>query len=348
MAPFLYRFYCLALPSLNNEPLGRMPRSLYGYVVKVSAGQQGRLALLTLMILPLASVPLELQRRIIDHAVFGANVGLLFLCGGLYLGVLILQGSLKFARDVYLNRIGEGVARLLRRRFTEDERPDAVEEGTKQAILSSESEKVGGFVAESISLPMLQIGTMLSIAVYMLVIEPLIAAVAIAFLIPSIVVAAFVQPALNGLSQTKIMAVRELSENALQENHKPGGDEAASDGFIERIYQLRLRFANIKHATKSFNNFVNYLGLLCILLTGGWLTIHGRTEIGVIVSFMSGYERMTGPARDLLNFYRRLSMMRVQYALVSEAADQTVIGPHEVVRTAPGLPEALTPEKVER
>ena len=262
-----------------------------------------------------------MQRRIVDHAVTGADVGLLFLFGGLYLGVLLLQGSLKFVRDTYLNRIAEGVARLLRKRFVHGERPDAIEEGTKQSILSSESERVGGFVAESISLPMLQIGTMLSIASYMLAVEPLIAAVAIAFLIPSVIVVALAQPVLNGLSETKISAVRELGENVLQDSRKPGGDNAAPDGLIERIYQLRLRFGNIKNATKSLNSFVNYLGLLCILLVGGWEAIQGRTEIGVIVSFMSGYERMTGPARDLLSFYRRLSMMHVQYALVSEAAD---------------------------
>jgi hypothetical protein len=34
---------------------------------------------------------------------------------------------------------------------------------------------------------------------------------------------------------------------------------------------------------------------------------------------MSGYDRMTSPVRDLLNFYRRLSMMRVQYRLVADA-----------------------------
>jgi hypothetical protein len=30
---------------------------------------------------------------------------------------------------------------------------------------------------------------------------------------------------------------------------------------------------------------------------------------------------MTEPARELLNFYRRLSMMRVQYGLVRDAAN---------------------------
>ena len=59
--------------------------------------------------------------------------------------------------------------------------------------------------------------------------------------------------------------------------------------------------------------------LLSILLVGGWLAIRDRTEIGIIVAFMSRYERMTSPVRDLLNFYRHLSMMRVHYRLVADA-----------------------------
>ena len=42
------------------------------------------------------------------------------------------------------------------------------------------------------------------------------------------------------------------------------------------------------------------------------------TDIGTIVVFVSGYERLMGPARDLLNLYRQYSQMRVQYRLVAE------------------------------
>lgn len=36
------------------------------------------------------------------------------------------------------------------------------------------------------------------------------------------------------------------------------------------------------------------------------------------MAFVSGYERLMGPARDLLNLYRQYSQMRVQYRLVAE------------------------------
>jgi ABC-type bacteriocin/lantibiotic exporter with double-glycine peptidase domain len=305
---------------VRDAPGGPMPSSLYAYVLKVSRQQQVRLGLLTLVVFPLSLAPLELQRRIINYAVAHAAVEMLLALGGLYLAVLLLQGGLKFLRDAYLNRIAEGVTRLLRRKLVRRGPLEAaIEEGTKQAILSAESEKVGGFVAESISLPMLQAGTVFSIAAYMLAVEPLVAMVAIVFLVPSLLVVGLVQPILNRLSRSKITVVRSLGESVLQGDRDDASKAAASDTLIDRIYDLRLRFANLKVATKSVNQLVTGLGLLSILLVGGWLAIQGKTEIGIIVAFMSGYERMTNPVRDLLNFYRRLSMMGVQYRLVADA-----------------------------
>jgi ABC-type bacteriocin/lantibiotic exporter with double-glycine peptidase domain len=316
----LLRLYSWALPSVRDWPGGPMPSSLFAYVLKVSRQQQVRLGLLTLAVFPLSLAPLELQRRIANYAVAHAAVEMLLALGALYLAVLLLQSGLKFLRDAYLHRIAEGVTRLLRRKLVRRQPLDAaIEEGTKQAIISAESEKVGGFVAESISLPMLQAGTVLSIAVYMLAVEPLVAAVAIVFLVPSLVVVGWVQPILNRLSRSKITVVRSLGESVLQGDRDDPSRAAGSDALIDRIYDLRLRFANLKVATKSVNQLVTGLGLLSILLVGGWLAIQGRTEIGIIVAFMSGYERMTNPVRDLLNFYRRLSMMRVQYRLVADA-----------------------------
>ncbi|MFO1157946.1 MAG: hypothetical protein U1E60_03820 [Reyranellaceae bacterium] len=143
---------------------------------------------------------------------------------------------------------------------------------------------------------------------------------AIVFLVPSVVVVGLAQPVLNRLSRSKITIVRALSDAVLSDGrHVPAGNPYA---LIGRIYDLRLHFARLKIATKSFNQLITGLGLLGILVVGGWLAIQGRTEIGIIVAFMSGYERMTGPVRDLLSFYRRQSMMRVQYRLVADAFTQ--------------------------
>ena len=326
LAATLFRLGRWALPSVGDSPPAAMAPSLYGFVLQVSRRQQVWLGLLTLALLPLSLVPLELQRRIVNDAVAHAELERLLSYGVLYLAVLLLQGGLKFLRDLYLHGVAEGVTRLLRLGIVgrgPDAGPDArsntgIDDGTRQAILSAESEKVGGFVAESIALPLLQAGTVATITAYMLAMEPLVALVAIVFLAPSVTVVALSQPVLNRLSRSKITVVRALGQAVLARPGE-GAPAATPTALVGRIYDLRLRFASLKIATKSFNNLVNGLGLLSILLVGGWMAIEDRTEIGIIVAFMSGYERMTGPVRDLLNFYRRQSMMRVQYRLVADA-----------------------------
>ena len=301
------------MPAVSGKPLRRMPKLLYGYVVKASLPQQIPLCILTVMVFPLTLAPLELQRRIVDGAIEGGDVRLLAILGAIYLGAVVLMGLLKYIRNIYTEWVSEGVIRRLRHRIAGADGVDA-DDGTRQAILAAEAENVGGFVAEAIAFPLLQIGIIVSVIGYMLFVEPLMAIVAIVFLIPPTIVVAVSQPFLDKLSGRKIEAVRGLGEAALEKE----GDDIRH--LIGRIYVLRLRFARIKHAMKSINNLLAHLGPLSILLVGGWLAINGETEIGTIVAFISGYERMNGPARDMLNFYRRLSMMRVQYKLVYEAS----------------------------
>ena len=319
--------YCTALPSVRDRPLQTMPKTLYAYVWRVSGRQQVPLCLLTLLVFPLTLVPLELQRRIVNGAVGGEDMSLLFLLGAVYLAVIIGRAVLKYVRNIYLERVSAGITRILRMRIAHSKSYGTMpDEGTKQAIISSEAEKVGGFVAEAIAFPFLNAGIVLSVAGYMIVVEPIIATVAIAFLVPSVIVVAVSQPVLNRISEKMITVARELGQCVISEGRDEAGPDPDPDGFIDRIYQLRLRFAATKHLAKAISNLINHMGPLSVLVVGGWLVIQGQTEVGTIVAFMSGHERMTEPAGDLLNFYRRLAMMRVQYRLIYSSAQSSEAG----------------------
>jgi len=305
-----------------------MPEGLYSYVVSVSWRQQIPLCLLTFLVFPLTLAPLELQRRIVNEAIGGTDLDLLLWLGALYLAVALGQGGLKFVRNVYLERVGQGVTRRLRRRIVANETFGAeMAEGTKQSMIVAEAEDVGGFVAESLAFPLLQAGIVLSIAGYMLVVDPLVAVVALGFFGPSVILVAIVQPRLNRLTGDKTKTQRGLGEAVLEADLGHGGAasddqrHAGIDRLIERLYGLKIRIAGLKYGVKVVNNLLGHLGPLSVLVVGGYLVIQGQTTLGTIVAFISGYDKMSDPARELLNFYRRLSMMRVQYGLVREAAN---------------------------
>jgi ABC-type bacteriocin/lantibiotic exporter with double-glycine peptidase domain len=146
--------------------------------------------------------------------------------------------------------------------------------------------------------------------------------VALGFLVPSVILVGVVQPRLNRLTGKKTRAQRKLGE-AVLENRSPDGEAAGTtvDRLIERMYGLKIRIAGLKYGVKFVTNLLGHLGPLSVLVVGGWLVIEGQTTLGTVVAFISGYDKMTDPARELLNFYRRLSMMQVQYGLVRQAAD---------------------------
>jgi ABC-type bacteriocin/lantibiotic exporter with double-glycine peptidase domain len=261
-----------------------------------------------------------LQRRIIDDAIENGLTDLLWQLGGLYLAVLLLHGGIKYARNIYQNRVAEGVIRLLRRRVIHhDDMGGEADSGTRQSIIAAEAEKVGAFVGEAVSFPLLQIGVVVSIAGYMLIVEPIVALVAIAFFVPSLIIVPIIQNIVNELAEERTTKTRALGENVLDTEAE---NTDASEELVETIYGLRIRIFYYKYFMKFLNNLIGHLGPLSILMVGGWLVIQGESQIGTIVAFISGYERMINPARDLLNFYRRLSGMRVQYRLVREAASE--------------------------
>jgi ABC-type bacteriocin/lantibiotic exporter with double-glycine peptidase domain len=54
-----------------------------------------------------------------------------------------------------------------------------------------------------------------------------------------------------------------------------------------------------------------------VLAVGGYLVIQGGTSFGVIVAFISGFDRLADPARQLINFYRVMEQTKVRHAMIA-------------------------------
>ena len=63
-------------------------------------------------------------------------------------------------------------------------------------------------------------------------------------------------------------------------------------------------------------NFMYHLGVIGILSVGSWLLLQGKTELGTIVAFISGLNRMNDPWGDLVDFFRGLSNAGVRFRLI--------------------------------
>jgi len=321
---------------LSNSSVRSMPSSVYHYIFRYSKWQQVVVICLTLGLLPLAPVPLELQRRMLDNAVANGDVGLLIQLAGLYLLALFAASGLKLAMKVQRELISARIVHALRRSVyyqiytvtppsllkASQEGDDVVDEGTVVSMLSSETEKLGGFAGAAISGPLLQIGTLFVVLGYMFYIEPLVAAIALALYSPQFIVVPIFQARLNRLAGEKAITVRSLG-NFIVDNAEPDLlNRPPPAGFIsltDQILQLRTRFLMTKNIMKTLNNLLISLGPFGVIAWGGYLVIQGQAEVGVILAFVSGLERLGGPIRELVASYGSITDARMRYRILLES-----------------------------
>ena len=313
-----------------------MSPSVYRYIFRYSKWQQVVVICLTLGLLPLAPVPLELQRRLLDDAVANGNVDLLIKLALFYLLALFAAAGLKFAMRVQRELISARIVHALRRSVyyhiytvtppsllkASQSGDDVVDEGTVVSMLSSETEKLGGFAGAAISGPLLQIGTLCVVLGYMFYIEPLVAAIALALYSPQFIIVPIFQARMNRLAGEKAITVRALG-NYIVDNAEPDLlNRPPPKGFTtltDQILQLRTRFLMTKNVMKTLNNLLIALGPFGVIAWGGYLVIQGEAEVGVILAFVSGLERLGGPIRELVVSYGSITDARMRYRILLQS-----------------------------
>ena len=311
--------------------MSKMPTSVYRYIFQRSKWQQVVVITLTIALLPLAPVPLELQRRLLDDAVANKDLDLLFKLGLFYLAAMLLSAALKFAMRAQRELISANIVRKLRRSVflaiytnAPKEREDLtneVNEGAVVSMMGSEVEKLGGFAGSAISGPLFELGTLTVVLGYMFWVEPLVASIALALYSPQLVIVPIFQARMNRLAQTKALKMRELGNMIVD---TPEDDLLRSEppqkfnDLVEKILTLRTKFILTKNVMKTINNLLIALGPFGVISYGGYLVIQGDIEVGVILAFVSGLERLGSPLRELVGSYSQITDARMRYATLLE------------------------------
>ena len=299
-------------------------KDLYRYIWKESGRQQVVLSLLAIALFLIELAPLELQRRIVNGAVEHKDFSLIgFLCL-VYVAATLAQGGLKLVLNVYRGSVGEAANRRLRMQVHAPEVKHAGDgkvsnhEGVAISIIVSEVEAVGGFIASSFSVPMLNGGILLSVLGYMLYTQPLLALVAVLLLVPQFLFIPLLQRAINRRTGSRIKVMRALSVNIVDEavDGATSGDEKKFQRGVNDVYRLNMEIFRRKFGMNFLMNLMYHLGVIGILSVGSWLLLQGRTEVGTIVAFISGLNRMNDPWGDLVDFFRDLTNAGVKFRLI--------------------------------
>jgi ABC-type bacteriocin/lantibiotic exporter with double-glycine peptidase domain len=197
-----------------------------------------------------------------------------------------------------------------------------VDRGAVVSMTSAEVEEVAGFVGDSISVPLLQAGTALGTLGYLFWVQAEIAAFAIVLFLPQMFLVPLGQRRINRWAANHARLLRKLGD-VIVSTEKAKLTRANASGRFNRLAsrarRARVKIYRIKFALTALGNFIDAVGPLIVLSVGGWLVLQGKTEVGTLVVFISGFQRIAEPWDQLLTFYRTTSNARVKYKLIADA-----------------------------
>lgn len=310
--------------------------SLMAFVWRMTRWHQVWACLLAVVVALLNLAPIELQRRIVNEVVETQDVPLLLQFGGYYLAIIIVHQAVKLALNSYQVWMSESTNLYTRRHLLglygkslDDDADDS--SGRVVSIVGAEVDKLGGFVGEGLSQSCANVALLLGVLVYMVVVEPTIAIFAIAFMIPQIIVTPLMQRYLNTLVERHVGYMRTLGDEVSDLDNTHGAGDL---DILKKIFSNRLRFNFLKFLLKAMLNLLNSLGPLAVLVYGGYLVMQGDTQVGVIVAFISGFDRISGPVRELVGFYRVYAQANVQHQMIAKWMDKVTDEPNPQGRNA--------------
>lgn len=309
-------------------------RELYEFVWRSSASRQIVLIVLAIMAAVLAAAPLELQRHIINTLAGHEKAErLAWLCVG-YLIAALGIGGLKYTVNIKSAGLGESMTRSLREKIFGGGPPrrlaDTAEDqsGTFVTMIATEAEAVGKFIGDCISTPIIQVGTLLSVLSYMVYTEPRLGLVVLLIAVPQVVLVPIIQRRINVQVRERVRTLRHAGDLIVEDMRSAPGSTSTLKTQVgnsfETIYGVRLRVFKLKFGLKFIVSALQSTGVFILLFVGGIMVLHGKTEIGIVVAFISGLDRVIDPWREMIAFVRSTSAAKVQFDLIEGTLGRTL------------------------
>ncbi len=312
-------------------------RTLYSWVLAKNLRWQILLVVLVLLTVAARVVPLEMQKRIINNAIGMGQEDLLFFYSLLFIGSVLLASSLKFVINLLQAFIGQETLTRMRADLYAHilSLPlsffRTIQPGHVVNALINELATISGFVGSAISVPLINVCTLLAMGGYLFYLNPLLAGLSFVlypiqmFLIPKL------QQRSNEANRYRVKISRIISGNigevisGVHEVHGHAGYGLENDKFAGQSQSLmdsNVRMNAYRYGIKFANNLFENIGPFLLFLVGGTMTIRGQFDLGALVAFLSAYASLNEPWRELMDFYQLLEDSRVRYKNVLASFDR--------------------------
>ena len=339
-----------------------MEPTVWKFITRHSLRSQLLLLLLTLVSFPFLYLSLELPKIIINDAIdgtgfprqfFGVELDqipyLMVLCV-IFLIMVLLNGGLKFANNVYRGTVGERMLRRLRYQLYQHvlrfplPQFRRMSQGELVSMITAETEPLGGYIGDSVALPAFQGGTLLTLLAFMFIQDPALGLAAVALYPIQIYLIPKLQKKVNALKAERTRRVRKLSERigevvgGIKEVHTHDTSQFELAEFSSRvgeIFHIRYRIYLGKFFIKFINNFIAQVTPFFFFSIGGWLVIRGDITFGALVAVLAAYKDLSSPWKELLNFYQIKEDARIKYELLYDSFQPSGLLAEELLSSEP-------------
>lgn len=339
-----------------------METSLFAFIWKHSKRQQIALLALTLVTFPFIFLSLELPKRIINDVIavpdstaepwtrnLSQSEYLVALCLA-FLAAVLIAGLLKMVLNIRKGILSERMLRRLRyvliTRMMRFPAPyfRSSSQGEMVAMISSESEPMGGLMGDAVAQPVFLAGQMLTILAFLFLQSFWFGVVSVALIPLQAWLIPMLQRRINRMNKDRI---RELRKLASEIGETAGGlsDLRANGGLryrralisdrLGRLFTIRKRIYITKFFMKFLNNLITQVTPFVFYLAGGLLAIRGDLSVGALVAALAAYKDLSSPWRELLSYYNLAQDMGARWKIMAERFDPPGMLPAALVEDTP-------------
>lgn len=311
-------------------------RPLFYWVLTRYRGAQFFLLLVIIASLFFKVYPLEMQKNIINIAINLKLIDKLYLYCSLYMGAVLIAGSMKYFINSFRAALGQKILIGMRKELYEHvlKLPlqffHRTQPGTIISAMTSELNAIGTFLGDALAVPATSFLTFLVFAGFMINLNPLLGFLSIGIYPIELFLIPIMQRRYNKINQTRVTTTRAMANlineassgiHEVQSNASHRLEQNKLDRLIMRLYSIMKRLFILKYGIKFSNNLFQSFGPFLLFLIGGYMAIHGNFTIGALVAFLTAYEKVYDPWKEIIDYYQNYQDAQVRYSQIMTAFD---------------------------
>src|SRR2546421_2621478 len=327
-----------------------LERSLFGFIIRYSKRDQLLIVPLVVASMVVYYLSLDLPKTIINQAIQGVSfpsadsvkrfLGLdleripyLFALSGLFLGLIVLNGWLKFQINTMKGWMGERMLHrlryalfdyILRFPLTRFRRVKPAEMAT---MIKDEVEPLGGFIGEALITPLFLGGQALTAMFFILYQQVALGMIALGIVLVQAVLIPRLRRRLLVLGRERQLTARALAGRIaegvdgaaeIHANDTSNYERAEISPRLGRIFRIRLELYQRKFMVKFLNNFLSQVTPFLFYTVGGYFVIMGSLDIGALVAVIAAYKDLPAPVKELIDWDQQRMDVEIKYNQVVE------------------------------